>query len=156
MSDLIAVSLFGNGLPSLPDLVRTGSGVEFDPRLVHWLYRDGTLDISLNFGLLPPVSPQFLLAFKWSLIWYARHKSPSHTKNMFVETKALLEHVYLRTKVLLSGISEVDILNYHASLREQDRYRLGMAKGFLLKWHEFGYPGIGRDAAGILKQLRLA
>lgn len=56
--------------PKLPVLARTRSGVEFDPRLDRWIYRDATDTVNLDFSKWL-VTDKFIVSAKLSLLWYA-------------------------------------------------------------------------------------
>ncbi|KAG1440565.1 hypothetical protein G6F57_018978 [Rhizopus arrhizus] len=55
----------------------------------------------------------------------------------------------------VSSITAVDVLNYRAGLQQSKEWYLGSFAGFLRKWVQLGYPGVGEDVELLLKQLRL-
>lgn len=75
-----AIARWGSA-PKLPDLARTRSGVEFDPRANRWAYRDATDNVNLDFSKWL-VTDKFIVSAKLSLLWYAEHLSPAHLSNM--------------------------------------------------------------------------
>ena len=75
--------------------------------------------------------------------------SSNHTENMASYTLRIL-----RT----TGSSCLDVttfINFRSGLSRETEYLLGAPKGFFLKWHELGYPGIDAEVYGLLKSWRL-
>jgi integrase len=147
-----------HGLPTdnlvLPAIVKTRSGIMFDPNLDRWNYRENALEVNLNFGSLP-ITSELAHYAKKTFIWYAENKSPFHLKNMFYYFGAFLRPTALAQLGRASNISTTDIINYKTSLQQRDSYFLGSLSGFLKKWHALGYPGVTDDTVALLKQLRL-
>lgn len=149
-----ATTHWGDDVPELPEVARTRSGVEFDPRADRWVYREAVNTISLNF-VEWPATDLFMRSVKLTLLWYAVHMSPTYLRNMH----ALLRH-YMRTmhadkKGLIAEITSIDLINYRSTLDNNTSWYLGSLSGFLRKWHSLGYPGVTADAVALLKQLRI-
>lgn len=138
----------------LPALARTRSGIEFDPRAARWAYRDATDNVSLNFATLPAEKP-LIASAKLVLLWYAENMSPTHLMNMHERLAHFLRTASAAQRPLLSEITATDLLNYKASLSDTTSWYLGNLSGLLQKWHDLGYPGVSKDAVGLLKQLRI-
>ena len=91
------------------------------------------LDTELNSGLTATLSQ------------YARTMSSKHTQNM-------AEGLYSMLRTVDSTVIDVkSLINYRATLDRDTEYRLGATRGFLYKWHDLGYPGIGDDVIDLLK-----
>lgn len=147
-----------HGLPTenlvLPAIVRTRSGVTFDPNLERWSYRDTNTNISTDFTRLP-ITPTLCFYTKKALIWYAENRSPDHLYNMFDYFRRFTVFVASSDNRSLDTISSQQLINFRSSLRQRDSYFLGNISGFFQKWHALGYPGVTDDAVALLKQLRL-
>lgn len=142
-------------IPDLPELARTRSGVQFDPRAVRWAIRDSTATFSLDFNILRGVTLPFRTASQLALLWYAENLSPHHMMNMFRRLEHFLRTVTADRDGPLNEITSRDLINYRASLRKRDSWYLGSLSGLLQTWHELGYPGVADDAVVLLKQLRI-
>lgn len=136
----------------LTDTASTRSGIVFNPRNSQWTYRDGGEDINIDFTTIKKVSPDLLLGLKLTLLWYAENLSPAHTRNMFWYTRELLR-VIAKDKVV-SEITDLDIMNFRASLGVNKKWYLSLLAGFLKKWHALGVPGVTKEAVDLLGQLR--
>ncbi len=147
-----AVARWGSA-PELPALARTRSGVEFDPRVDRWTYRDATTTVNLDFSKWP-VTDMFILSAKLSLLWYAEHLSPAHLSNMHERLGHYLRVVGDGRIHPLGEITGADLINYRATLTSTTSWYLGSLSGLLKKWHSLGYSGVTTDAAALLKQLR--
>ena len=147
-----AIARWGSA-PKLPDLARTRSGVEFDPRANRWAYRDATDNVNLDFSKWL-VTDKFIVSAKLSLLWYAEHLSPAHLSNMHERLGHYLRVVCDSRIAPLEEITSADLINYRATLTSATSWYLGSLSGFLKKWHSLGYSGVTADAAALLKQLR--
>lgn len=86
-----------------------------------------------------------LQGFIATLAHYAATMSGAHARNiadrcsaMFVETGA-------------AAIETTTLINYRSLLDRPNEWKLGTIRGFLYKWHDLGYPGIGDDVIDLLK-----
>lgn len=52
-------------------------------------------------------------------------------------------------------INVTGLTNWRASLSDDDEYRLGALKSFLISWYEWGFPGVDREVVDFLDELRL-
>lgn len=139
--------------PDLPVSARTRSGVEFDPRLDRWAYRDATDTVNLDFSRWP-VTDTFILSAKLSLLWYAENLSPAHLSNMHERLGHYLRVVCDGRIHPLAEITSTDLINYRSSLTRASSWYLGSLSGLLKKWHSLGYSGVTTDAVALLKRLR--
>lgn len=139
--------------PELPVLARTRSGVEFDPRVDRWTYRDDTTTVNLDFSKWP-VTDKFIVSAKLSLLWYAEHLSPAHLSNMHERLGHYLRVVCNGRIDPLGEITSAELINYRSTLTNTTSWYLGSLSGLLKKWHSLGYLGVTADAAALLKQLR--
>lgn len=139
---------------SFKGMVRTQSGVLFDPSADRWAYRDNVTNVSLNFDALTGVSDDFVAAAKAVFTWYAENRSAGHLGGSF---DRLLHFVRAtaRGQRVLTTVTAVDLINYKASLDDSHIWYLGALAGVLKRWHRLGYAGVDGDAALLLKQLRL-
>lgn len=142
-------------VPELPALARTQSGVEFDPRVDRWAYRDSAYNTSLDFTSLSGVTSSFVESAKLTLLWYAENMSQPHLVNMFMRLAHFLRSIDAGRASPLSEITSTELLNYKASLPQATSWYLGSLSGLLQKWHDLGYPGVSEDAVRLLKQLRI-
>lgn len=153
MNKLAAVTAHWGAAPELPTVARTRSGIEFDPRVGRWAYRDATITMSLNFATWPATA-SFVASAKLTLLWYAAQMSPSHVKNMFERLGHCLKTVCADRDSPLEEITSADLINYRTTLNGNTSWCLGNLSGFLQKWHRLGYSGVTADAVTLLKQLR--
>ncbi len=54
-----------------------------------------------------------------------------------------------------TSIETTTLINYRASLDRENEWKLATIRGFLYKWHDLGYPGIGDDVIDLLKSWTL-
>lgn len=142
MRNLVPVYTGFGGIPNLPELARTRSGVQFDPRVDRWVYRDNASTVSLNFPHLRKTTSDLTLSIKGVLLWYAENMSAAHLKNMFSHLERFFRVVTDARDEPLKEITSRDLINYRATLRKRDSWYLGSLSGLFQKWHELGYPGV--------------
>lgn len=139
---------------TLPPIVLTRGGAEFDPRSDVWNCNESSKIANLDFSRLP-VTLEMKLAAKKVFVWYAENKSLGYLENLFFYLKKFLSFTASEQGIIVSSISAHQIINYYATLKKGDHYYLGSISGLMQKWHEMRYLGIEDDAIAILKQLRL-
>ncbi len=88
-------------------------------------------------------------SFIKTLSHYARTMSANHAQNMNSRMTAMLRGAATGT------IGTTALLNYRATLTRENEHHLGALRGFLYKWHDLGYPGIGDDVIDLLKSWTL-
>lgn len=140
-------------VPELPELARTRSGVEFDPRAHRWAYRDATTTVNLGFATWP-ATEALVASAKLVLLWYAEHMSASHLKNMHERLMHYLKTICIKLDGPIEEITSTDLINYRATLSDSTSWYLGSLSGLLQKWNSLGYPGVTTDAIALLRQLR--
>jgi integrase len=153
MNDLIEAAPLKYNFYVLPKEVITRNGVNFDPRLVRWSYRDCTENVSLDFSKLK-ASEDLILSIKLVLIWYAENYSSAYTRGIFGKIQHMLSTIQLNS-VNISCITSKEIINYKASLNIKNAWYLGALSTFFRKWYELGIAGVSDDAVALLKQLRI-
>jgi integrase len=154
MRNLVPLHTGFNSIPDLPEQARTRSGVQFDPCVDRWVYRDNSSTVSLNFPHLRKTTSDLTQSIKGVLLWYAENMSAAHLKNMFSHLERFFRVVTADRDEPLNEITSSDLINYRATLRKRDSWYLGSLSGLLQKWHELGYPGVADDAVALLKQMR--
>lgn len=126
---------------------RSLAGYWFDEREPVWVL-DKNITVNVN-----SVSCLLEAGSRYSYIrvlsHYGRTKSANHVQNMNSRMRALLR--FIATK----SISTTALINYRATLTRESEHHLGALRGFLYKWHDLGYPGIGDDVIDLLKSWTL-
>lgn len=153
MNKLAKATKHWGSVPELPDLARTRSGVEFDPRECRWAYRDATATVNLDFSSWP-ATEALVASAKLALLWYAEHMSASHLKNMHERLTHCLRTVCIRRDDPCEEITSTELVNYRATLTDSTSWYFGSLSGLLQKWNSLGYPGVTADAISLLRQLR--
>lgn len=139
----------------LPETATARGGCVFYPRLDCWKLREGTYAATLWFSLLPQLTPEFLVAFKTVLVWYAENRSAQHVSNLFYRNKALFEFKSNISQKPISEITDLDLLNYKGEIGVEREWYLGELSGFLQQWALLGQSGVTKGAVVLLNQLRL-
>lgn len=140
---------------SLPEIVKTPSGIVFNPNEDRWSFRDSVNNVSIDFTSLRCV-PELVKSLKRALIWYAENRSSSHLENLFRNFENFLDSTNVKSGSPLTCITAADLLNYRASLvRKKREWHLSRASALFQKWHDLAIPGVTDDAIGLLKQLRI-
>ncbi|MGB9076683.1 MAG: hypothetical protein WCC26_07615 [Terracidiphilus sp.] len=107
-------------------------------------------NVAVNIGLArSALSPEFRAGFTATLAFYATTMSSKHTQNMASYTL----HILRTTES--SRFDAATFINFRSGLTRESEYYLGAPKGFFLKWHELGYPGIDVEAYELLKSWKL-
>ena len=73
--------------PSLPSIVRSKSGIAFDPNRPAWSYRDGVHSVYMDFSGLH-FSAVLTASVHLTLIWFAENRAPSTLMGHFMALKA--------------------------------------------------------------------
>ena len=107
-------------------------------------------NVTVNVGLVrTELSPDLRDGFTSTLAFYAETMSSKHTQNMAMCTLNILRSTNS------SLLNATTFINFRSSLTRETEYYLGAPKGFYLKWHEMGYPGISAEVYDLLKSWRL-
>jgi integrase len=141
---------------SLPDQVRTRAGVMFDPGLDVWEYRDHVKNVSINFSELHRVlSDRMRYGLKRTLIWYTENRAPSHLMNLFARFRHMIDFLSVARAEVINEITDVDLLNYRASLNPATAWYFGSITGLLKRWYGMSLPGVSESAFALLNTLRV-
>ncbi|MCW0453841.1 site-specific integrase [Xanthomonas sacchari] len=138
---------------SLPSRARTPSGVEFNPQLDHWMYRDVTEVVSLRFSSLH-LSKGLEFSAKCVLLWYAERMAAGHLKLMFMQLYKFSSHIRQGQDDEVAELRDIDLINFRESLNSRNIWWFGQLSTLLRRWHELGYVGVSEKAYLLLKQLR--
>lgn len=140
---------------TLPASATTRGGGVFLPGEEVWEIREGTASVKINFSSYPELDPEFKLSLKAALLWCAQNKSIKHLSNMHYRTKALLLFKADAKSEVISEITDIDLLNYRASLDKSREWYLSALSGFLKKWKDLGLLGVTEAASSLLQQMTL-
>lgn len=125
---------------------RSKDGYDFNHDSSHWqLNKDVIVSVLLPHKLDDATER----GFRASLQRYAEEFSARHTENMATRFKR-----YLRDTGA-SRVTTTDLINWRATLSASEEYHLGGLKGFLLAWHEYGFPGISLEVVDLLTGWRI-
>jgi len=95
------------------------------------------------------LSSDSLRGFISTLANYARTMSGSHTRNIADRCSAMI------TETGADSFNTTALINYRALLDRENEWKLGTIRGFLFKWHDLGYPGVGEDVIELLESWTL-
>lgn len=141
------------GLLLLPCKAWTRSGVEFNPRLDHWQYRDDLEVINLDFSRLG-MERRLTDAAKGVLLWYAEQAAAGL---LYLAFSRLLHFcLYIRAG-RVADIAEIecaDLINYRSSLSARNLWYFGVISKVFRRWRDMGYQGVSVEAIVLLRQLR--
>lgn len=139
---------------SLPQFARTLSGNSFDCSGDVWSYRDGLIDIRMNWLEFTHATSRFKVSAQNVLLWYIKHRSPEYARNIFNQ---LLHFSRAQSdwSESLDVINTVDIQNYGSSLKASNQWYLSTLAVVLKKWTRLGFAGVSPEVGFLLKQSRL-
>jgi len=138
----------------LPRTARTRSGVEFVLDKAWWRFRDGTMQVSINFDLLPEACASLLPGLKKTVLWYLENRSPNSADGKFRDFLWIARWLADGGEGGITHICAEDIVAIKVSSKQAE-HRLASVRGFLIRWSELGAPGLGEDVAYVLKRLAL-
>lgn len=130
----------------LPEVARSSDGYEFDPSSDSWKLNK---DITIYLGFLSGICEETELGFRLALCRYAEEHAASHADNMRARFRDLL------TDTNSNKLLATSLMNWRAFLTEEQEWKLGSLRGFLLSWNEWGFPGVSQEVVGLLKSWRL-
>jgi integrase len=87
---------------------------------------------------------------KHVLKWYVENESPSHVANLFSRFKHFAASVRLG-----EDITSTELINYKTTLDGATGWYLGTLSGLLKRWYALCIPGVGHDAANLLRSIRI-
>jgi integrase len=121
-------------------------GYDFDPAENSWkLNKDVTIYLGRAAHLPDPVQ----VGFRSTLQRYAEEMSASHAGNMVDRFNRFLNDTGA------DCVTSAHLLNWRAVLAEHEQWQLGGLRGFLLAWHDYGFPGMPDEAAKLLLGWRI-
>ncbi|MHC8405666.1 site-specific integrase [Pseudomonas sp. TMB3-21] len=140
----------GDAYPSLPSMVRTKSGIMFDPNRRTWSYRDGVHSVHLDFSGLN-FSALLETSVHLTLIWFAENRAPSTLMGHFIALKAFALRLQKGRVDPLEFINGNDVLIHS----DADDYKTRSLFAFLRRWHAMGLPGVQDDVVYVLDKKKL-
>lgn len=136
--------------PSLPSIVRSKSGIVFDPNRSDWSYRDGVHSVYMDFSELH-FSAVLLASVRLTLIWFAENRAPSTLMGRFTALKAFALRLQEGRVEPLDIIGGNDVLIHCDANDFQTRNLFA----FLRRWHAMSLPGIQEDVVYVLDRKKL-
>lgn len=138
----------------LPETARTRSGIEYSTLASSWNFRDGTYNVAINFESVPAGCELLIHGLKLTLIWYLENRAPNTAVYLFSTFVTFLKNLAERENDSINQITPEDILAYKISSDKAVHY-LAQVRSFIKQWVALGAPGIGKDVADLLTQLKL-
>nr|WP_281355076.1 site-specific integrase [Pandoraea horticolens] len=130
-------------------------GSIFDPHDSTWTLREATTyDFHLRFDELPPMSPNFELAFKAIMVWYVENWSTSHSFGLFSMARKFFWFVHSESGQPLLEITGTHVLNFCPHF-ERKPWMLQFVSTLLKRWRAMGYAGVCADACRLFEQMHL-
>lgn len=151
MNDILDHGAFEGSANPIYVPIRATEGVRHQSRAGYWFNEDDpiwTLDKDNvvyveRFRVI--LNGDSVKGFLSTLANYARTMSSSHTRNIADRCLAMLRENGS------DSITTTVLINYRAVLDRENEWKLGTIRGFLYKWHDLGYPGVGEDVVDLLK-----
>lgn len=106
-------------------------------------------DVVVYLGKASELPEPTQCGFRSTLRRYSEELSAMHTFNMANRFKKFLHDTDAES------ISAEALLNWRAMLNESEQWQLGGLKGFLLAWHDYGFPGVPKEVVELLQQWRI-
>lgn len=126
-----------------PKRHQSKGGYWFDEGDPIWvLDKNVTVNVGMVRDLLCDEAREGFIA---TLEHYATTMSSNHAANMSRSLSNML-----RT-ARSSSIEVTTLINFRATLTPDTEHRLGALRGFLIKWHDLGYPGVSDDVVDLLE-----
>ena len=127
-------------------LHKSKSGYQFDFHANKWML-DGSYVI--NFSRLRRINKETEIGFRKALCRYAEELSSAFTITVFTHFNMYFD------ATCCESINIIDLTNYRASLNADNEHKLGVLKGFLIAWHEWGFKGVDAEVVRYLNELTL-
>lgn len=153
MSKQLYASIFQLDGLTLPEIIITRNGVKFNPREQTWDIHDAVQACRFDFSSILNVTEEFLLGFKFALVWFVENKSIYHCQNIFFRFKHFIK-IISKDKIV-AEITDVDVMNFNSQLNENTRWYLSSLAGFFRKWNSLRVVGVTSDAVNLLDNLRI-
>ncbi|MDH2299481.1 site-specific integrase [Cobetia sp. 29-18-1] len=106
-------------------------------------------DVTLYLGKAAELPEPTQSGFRATLCRYAEEFSALHAYNMTNRFKKFLHDTGA------NSVSAEALLNWRSSLKKEGQWNIGGLKGFLLAWHDYGFPGVEKDVAKLLQEWRI-
>ncbi|WP_168386211.1 site-specific integrase [Erwinia amylovora] len=93
------------------------------------------------------LEPEMKEGYVRTLAFFAMEYSSGHTRK--------INQIFSRwaRELGLKVIDNKAVLDFKSHLGKNQEYRIKTIKNFILKWHEFGYPGVDISSVQLLKKL---
>lgn len=143
--DLTSQVLTSVAAKSPPEISRSKDGYEFDASDSRWRL---SKDVTILLDFPNTLSSETERGFRATLQRYAEEMSAGHTQNMTVRFKRFLRETGS------PSVNVVSLMNWRANLGK-DQWQLGGLRGFLLAWHDYGFPGIDKEVVDLLEDWRI-
>lgn len=138
---------------TLPERATTRSGIDFDPSSDTWRFRDGVVNVFLDFRQMNNTSEEFLLGLKAALMWNLQRYTSSYTEGIYRVMKSLVEFIFQSTGQSVSRIGFDNLVGYRSAERVNE-HNLSQIAGFLKRWCALGYSGVDQSAVKYLSEVR--
>lgn len=129
-------------------LRKSTAGYEFDETSDEWML-DGSIQLKLNIFSELGLEQKAFAGFRKSLSRYAQELSSCHCQNIYYR----ILHFFRTTGV--KEFSAEALSSYRAGLDDEHIWYLGVIRGFLDSWSEYGFPGISRKTINYLEGLTI-
>lgn len=134
------------GKSSKPNWRKSKMGYEFDSNTNIWQL-DGS--IRVNLGTLRELDEATSKGIRMALCRYAEELSPETVRGTLSRFNLYLDS---------TGESSVNVkglVNWRATLENEQEARMGALKSFLISWYEWEFPGMDKESVEYLEGLRL-
>ncbi len=106
-------------------------------------------DVIIGIGVIADLPEPAQSGCRSTLARYAEEFSARHTENMATRFKRFLNDTGA------NSVSVEALLNWRSKLQKEEQWNLGGLKGFLLAWHDYGFPGVTKDVTELLQGWRI-
>lgn len=126
-------------------------GEHHQSRAGYWFYEDDPIwnldkDNAVHIKRFrSTLSSDSFKGFIKTLANYATTMSGAHTRNIADRCSAML------AETGADSINTTVLINYRAQLDRENEWKLATVRGFLYKWYNLGYPGVGDEVIDLLK-----
>lgn len=138
----------------LPEVARTKSGTEYNPRFQEWNIRDQLSISNFNFDLLPSQAEPLIFGLKYTLINLLETRAVSSAHKGFHAFVALTRSLVADRSYLINKISDTDIKGYIASSKTAYVYTQDF-RSLLIKWCKLGAPGIDPSVNTLFAKIKI-
>lgn len=106
-------------------------------------------DVIVGIGVIADLPEPAQSGCRLTLARYAEEFSARHTENMATRFKRFLNDTGT------NSVSVEALLNWRSKLQKEEQWNIGGLKGFLLAWHDYGFPGVTKDVTELLQEWRI-